>query len=244
MKKKSSCSQSAFVNVRVLIGLSVFMAGVFLALVSFGTFSSVFAQSDSKGATTRGEMTLILAQTLGVYQPPPCVAGSEMFTDMPASNPFCPFIEELARRGITAGCTPTMYCPAAAVTRQQMAPFLIKTQFPTVVPAGLTLAGQWGFDIDSDGTGDWGTSISYPVPMPSILLVQFLEPGALPTPECPGSVDAPDAAPGFLCVYANELVNLDFSDTAANTRFGINFYFNTLSSGDNYANGTWAATAP
>ena len=42
MKKKSS--QSAFFNPRVLIGLFVVLAGVFLALVGFGAFSSVFAQ--------------------------------------------------------------------------------------------------------------------------------------------------------------------------------------------------------
>jgi S-layer homology domain len=45
MKKKST-SHSAFLNLRVLFGLFVLLAGVFLALVSFGTFSSVFAQSN------------------------------------------------------------------------------------------------------------------------------------------------------------------------------------------------------
>jgi hypothetical protein len=38
MKKKST-SKSAFFNLRVLIGLFVFLAGVFLALLSFGFFS-------------------------------------------------------------------------------------------------------------------------------------------------------------------------------------------------------------
>ena len=44
MKKKST-SQSAFFNLRVLIGLSVFLAGVFLALLGFGTFSGLTASS-------------------------------------------------------------------------------------------------------------------------------------------------------------------------------------------------------
>ena len=44
MKKKST-SQSAFFNLRVLIGLFVFLAGVFLALLGFGTFSNAAAQS-------------------------------------------------------------------------------------------------------------------------------------------------------------------------------------------------------
>src|SRR5436190_19340586 len=45
MKKKST-SQSAFFNLRVLIGLLVFLAGVFLALLGFGTFSNASAQSN------------------------------------------------------------------------------------------------------------------------------------------------------------------------------------------------------
>src|SRR5437667_8545435 len=44
MKKKST-SQSAFFNVRVLIGLFVVLAGVFLALIGLGTFSGLTASS-------------------------------------------------------------------------------------------------------------------------------------------------------------------------------------------------------
>jgi hypothetical protein len=49
MKKKSS-SQSAFFNLRVLIGLFVFLAGVFLALLGSGAFSNLFAQPKSTNA--------------------------------------------------------------------------------------------------------------------------------------------------------------------------------------------------
>src|SRR6266702_8386956 len=44
MKQKST-SQSAFFNVRVLIGLFVVLTGVFLALIGFGTFSGLTASS-------------------------------------------------------------------------------------------------------------------------------------------------------------------------------------------------------
>ncbi len=44
MKKKSS-SQSAFFNLRVLIGLFIVLAGVFLALIGLGTFSGLTASS-------------------------------------------------------------------------------------------------------------------------------------------------------------------------------------------------------
>src|SRR6266481_1948518 len=44
MKKKST-SQSAFFNLRVLIGLFVVLAGAFLALIGLGTFSGLTASS-------------------------------------------------------------------------------------------------------------------------------------------------------------------------------------------------------
>src|SRR5438067_13126249 len=44
MKKKST-SQSAFFNLRVLMGLFIVLAGVFLALIGLGTFSAITANS-------------------------------------------------------------------------------------------------------------------------------------------------------------------------------------------------------
>src|SRR6184192_4557114 len=44
MKKKST-SHSAFFNVRVLIGVFIVLAGVFLALIGLGTFSGLTASS-------------------------------------------------------------------------------------------------------------------------------------------------------------------------------------------------------
>jgi hypothetical protein len=44
MKKKST--QSAFVNMRVLIGLVVVLPGVFLALLGFGAFSNALARAE------------------------------------------------------------------------------------------------------------------------------------------------------------------------------------------------------
>ena len=43
--KKKSASQSAFFNLRVLIGLCIVLAGVFLALAGLGTFSAITASS-------------------------------------------------------------------------------------------------------------------------------------------------------------------------------------------------------
>jgi S-layer homology domain len=80
-------------------------------------------------SVTRAQMAVFLLRTLegSGYTPPPCVPGQEMFNDVPASSPFCPWIEELARRGITGGCGGGNYCPSASVDRAQMAVFLVRT---------------------------------------------------------------------------------------------------------------------
>jgi S-layer homology domain len=117
---RSSLGEGGFLNLRVLFSLFVMLAGVLLALLSFGPATTGFAQG-----TTREQMTLTLAQALAI-NPPACVPGQEMFNDVPASSPFCAYIEELARRGITGGCGSGNYCPGDPVSRQQMAVFLTK----------------------------------------------------------------------------------------------------------------------
>ena len=57
-----------------------------------------------------------------------------MFTDVPASSPFCRWIEELARRGVVSGCGGGNYCPTSAVTREQMAVFVLRHADPTLDP--------------------------------------------------------------------------------------------------------------
>jgi hypothetical protein len=47
------------------------------------------------------------------------------FTD-DDGNPHEPNIEGIAAAGVTAGCGPSLYCPAASVTREQMASFLVR----------------------------------------------------------------------------------------------------------------------
>ena len=63
MKKKST-SQSAFFNLRVLLGLVLALAGVFIALLGFGAFSNASAQANATqepNAQQFGETTVISA---------------------------------------------------------------------------------------------------------------------------------------------------------------------------------------
>jgi hypothetical protein len=54
--------------------------------------------------------------------------GTPTFVDVPLDHVFYAFIEALAARGITAGCStsPPQYCPDVGVKRDQMAVFLLR----------------------------------------------------------------------------------------------------------------------
>ncbi len=77
---------------------------------------------------TRAQMAVFLlkAKFGSAHIPPPCTGL--VFGDVPCTgSPFDPWIEELARLGVTGGCGGGFYCPGNNVTRQQMAVFLLKT---------------------------------------------------------------------------------------------------------------------
>jgi hypothetical protein len=46
------------------------------------------------------------------------------FTDVTDTDPFCPNVAWIKSRGVTLGCTATLYCPDLAVSRLAMAAFL------------------------------------------------------------------------------------------------------------------------
>src|SRR5262245_60855182 len=68
---------------------------------------------------------LLRAKEGSAYEPPACT--TQVFDDVPCSNQFAAWINELAAREITAGCDPDNYCPTGPTNRQQMAVFLLKT---------------------------------------------------------------------------------------------------------------------
>jgi hypothetical protein len=73
---------------------------------------------------TRGQMAAFLIRSLGMTNPP--TPTSQRFTDVPPSHTFYAFIEELAVRGVTLGCTTTTFCPNDFVTRGQMSAFIMR----------------------------------------------------------------------------------------------------------------------
>jgi hypothetical protein len=80
-------------------------------------------------AINRAQMAVFVlrAREGASYTPPPAVG---IFDDLPASDPFAPWVEELFHRGVVSGCSSSggqSYCPKAAVLREQMAVFLLRT---------------------------------------------------------------------------------------------------------------------
>jgi hypothetical protein len=89
-------------------------------------------------ATARDQMAVfvLVAKEGPGYAPSACT--TPVFNDVPASSPFCRFIEELARRGVVAGCGGGNYCPADSVTRDQMSVFVLRTLDPALNPPACT----------------------------------------------------------------------------------------------------------
>ena len=84
--------------------------------------------------TTRAQMAVfvLVAKEYPGYTPP--ASCQTIFADVPASSPFCPWIEELARRGVVSGCGGGNYCPDASVSREQMATFVLRASRPELTP--------------------------------------------------------------------------------------------------------------
>jgi hypothetical protein len=103
--------------------------------VTAGCTSDAYCPASS---TTREQMAvfMLLAKEGAGYQPAAC--GTPVFGDVPAASPFCPWIEDLARRGVVSGCGSGNYCPTQPVTREQMAVFVLRTLDALANPPACT----------------------------------------------------------------------------------------------------------
>jgi len=98
---------------------------------------------------TRAQMAVfvLVAREGAGYAPAACVAGSEIFADVPAASGFCRWVEELARRGVASGCGGGSYCPNDAVSRAQMAVFVLRTLEPGSTPPACASGGEVFADV-------------------------------------------------------------------------------------------------
>jgi hypothetical protein len=89
-------------------------------------------------------LTLAVALVIAVVAGPAVVLAAHDFTDVPTTQTFHGQIGAVKDAGITAGCSPTGYCPDAPVTRGQMAAFLRRG-------LGRVAEATFGDTLDSSG---------------------------------------------------------------------------------------------
>lgn len=70
--------------------------------------------------------TILLLLTVALLNVPAIAVATHLFRDVPHGSTHAAGIHYLADAGITAGCTPTTYCPNDNLTRAQMGSFLYR----------------------------------------------------------------------------------------------------------------------
>ena len=119
--------------------------------------------------------------------------------------------------------------------------------YPSVLPSGRTEVGVFSAREFASGAGKaTSTPISFPIPLSAAPTdVVFA-----PDPSCTGSVSAPTASPGTLCIYPGQTVNAsEFATDDQGTNGGVSpqgagLQVVAVNAGDTIAQGSWAVTAP
>ncbi|MEW6339049.1 MAG: S-layer homology domain-containing protein [Acidobacteriota bacterium] len=119
------------------------------------------------GALSRWQMAVLLARAMGETVPATgevpgrgsydCSAGGvSVFADVSPEDAGCRYIHFIAARAITAGCSPTEYCPGATLTRWQMAVFLARALAGDAVPVSGTVPEIGDYDCTPGGLSVFG----------------------------------------------------------------------------------------
>jgi hypothetical protein len=112
----------SFTDVSTGLAFYPFIENIFHNGITGGCGGTGYCPNNS---VTRAQMAVFLlkAKHGSGYIPPPCTG---VFPDVTCPSLFADWIEQLAAEGITGGCGGGNYCPNNAVTRAQMAVFLLK----------------------------------------------------------------------------------------------------------------------
>lgn len=105
--------------------------------------------------------TLLLAVAVAVIVSIPAAAvANHVFSDVADGDVHAPGIEYVADTGVTAGCTPTTYCPTDRVTRAQMATFLHRSSGNAAgIAPNVTAAALAGIErLDAPSTVGIGST--------------------------------------------------------------------------------------
>lgn len=93
---------------------------------------------------SREQMAAFIMRAIGLANPP--TPAMQRFADVPQSAIFYAHIEQMALRGVTAGCGGGNYCPTGGVTRAAMAAFLVRGfGLPDLGPPGTSVGNATRF---------------------------------------------------------------------------------------------------
>ncbi|MCD6639389.1 MAG: hypothetical protein LT071_05690 [Nocardioides sp.] len=116
--------------------------------------------------------------------------------------------------------------------------------------APTLIRGGWGASGYTNGAGNLESPIDFGVTLSAPPEAHYVLPGAAPSTACPGTLAAPDAAPGHLCVYeqssgggldARMLCSLRGVCGAGVDAFGgFVIAFDNTAGADRWMRGTWA----
>jgi hypothetical protein len=120
----------------------------------------------------------------------------------------------------------------------------------SVLPAGATETGSFEADATATTLGDIaGASISFATPLATAPTPNLVASGS--TSACPGSLTAPSATPGNLCIYEGSqgdvaeinVYNPVNDQAGTSSPYGAGVVVNSGGAGNMYIGGTWAVTA-
>jgi hypothetical protein len=110
-----------------------------------------------------------------------------------------------------------------------------------VLPAGSTEKGQWVVVPSTSSIGVGAISFVIPLETGKEPNLEYLKPGEGETAHCPGTEEEPQAAEGFVCLYAQEEKGGIEIGGSGHTS-GVLFEFSgEIQNGPDY--GSWAVTA-
>jgi hypothetical protein len=165
------------------------------------------------------------------------IGALSVFQDVPLSHPLWRYAHALYNAGVTSGCGGSAYCPDAAVTRDQMAVFLLRAKDGSgYLPAACTTAPfgdvpvnspfcRWIRELVSRGvTGGCGGGNYCPTgavtrAAMSVFLLVTLEGPAYQPPACTTAPfgDVPASSP--YCRWIRELVGRGITAGCGNGNF-------------------------
>jgi hypothetical protein len=113
------------------------------------------------------------------------------------------------------------------------------------LPRRKTITGTY-YMLEPEGdTAYVGVPVSFGWKLSAVPANRVVIPeGGPSTAGCPGTVDNPKAAPGYLCAYQGDSANVSAVDWDETYRTGSGIYMLAAGPGYTFAYGTWAVTAP